>query len=89
MIHDGPKETLPVHKMVVAAACSGVAVSTVLTPVELIKCRMQAGALHGALPYTSTLNCLQRTVADEGLVTGLFKGHTSTLVREIPGNIAW
>jgi hypothetical protein len=41
LCHDGPKETMPVHKLVVCAMASGVAVSTVLTPVELIKCRMQ------------------------------------------------
>ena len=41
LCHNGPKETMPVHKLVVCAMASGVAVSTVLTPVELIKCRMQ------------------------------------------------
>ena len=41
LCHDGPRETMPVHKLVVCAMSSGVAVSTVLTPVELIKCRMQ------------------------------------------------
>jgi solute carrier family 25 carnitine/acylcarnitine transporter 20/29 len=40
-------------------------------------------------PYNNTLDCLVRTVREEGPVRGLFAGHTSTLARECPGNIAW
>ena len=59
LCHDGPKETMPVHKMVVCAMASGVAVSTVLTPVELIKCRMQTLA-SDAVRVVQTVQTLPR-----------------------------
>lgn len=121
LCHDGPKESMPVYKLVACAMASGVAVSTVLTPVELIKCRMQTLAANAvrAIPpvhrqdlppyfsstavvdanpalasprqvvYKSTLDCLARTVREEGVAHGLFKGHVSTLMRELPGNVSW
>jgi hypothetical protein len=39
--------------------------------------------------YKSTLDCLLRTVREEGIANGLFKGHVSTLMRELPGNVSW
>ena len=88
LIHDGPKETMPTHKLVVCALCSGVAVSMILTPVELIKCRMQTMGTD-AVVYKSTWDCVKRTVKEEGLANGLYRGHSSTLMRELPGNICW
>ena len=88
LLHDGPRETMPTHKLVVCALCSGVAVSMILTPVELIKCRMQTMATD-AVVYKSTWDCVVRTVKEEGLANGLFRGHSSTLMRELPGNVCW
>ena len=41
LLDDGPKEDLPLPKVVAASIASAFAVSMVLTPTELIKCRMQ------------------------------------------------
>ena len=41
------------------------------------------------MAYKSTLDCLLRTVREEGIANGLFKGHVSTLMRELPGNVSW
>ena len=39
LIHDGPKESMPVHKVIVCSLASAFGVSVLLTPVELIKVR--------------------------------------------------
>ena len=88
LMHDGPKETMSVPQTVAASLFAGVAVSTVLTPVELVKCRMQTLS-EGAVRYKSTADCLVRTLREEGLMHGLYRGHTSMLARECPGNVAW
>lgn len=46
-------------------------------------------ALARQVAYKSTLDCLVRTVRDEGVINGLFRGHSSTLMRELPGNVSW
>eukprot|EP00049_Salpingoeca_infusionum_P022467 m.6927 g.6927 ORF g.6927 m.6927 type:complete len:299 (-) comp5206_c0_seq1:256-1152(-) len=71
-------------------AFAGLCVAHVLTPVELIKCKMQAQNVEGAARvYNSSFDCLIKVVKEDGIVRGLFRGHTATLLREIPGNMAW
>ena len=62
---------------------SGVVVSTVTTPIELIKCRMQA--VPSGVFFRNSLDCLLFTLRHGGW-KGLFRGHASTLMREGPGN---
>jgi hypothetical protein len=63
----------------VAGAVAGVALSLILSPTELVKCRMQVGQ------HTSPIACLQHVIQTEG-VWGLSRGFRATLCREIPGN---
>lgn len=85
---------VPFWKLLAAGAGSGFASTCVLTPVELIKCRLQAqlnGPAVGSstqLLYKGPVDCILRTVKAEG-VTGLWRGNLSTLAREIPGNMSW
>lgn len=65
-----------------AAAAGGAALSGILSPVELIKCRMQ---VHGPR-YTSSWHCIKEVIRQEGL-RGLGRGLGATLCREIPGNM--
>lgn len=65
--------------LAMASAFSGMCISFVLSPFELIKCRLQAGYAR------STAECLRLTVQGEGY-KGLARGVTGTLAREIPGN---
>ena len=65
----------------VAAAVAGVALSFVLSPVELVKCRLQ---VHGPL-YLNPAHCVRLTVQREGW-HGLTRGLGATMLREIPGN---
>lgn len=66
--------------MPVAGAAAGAALSAVLAPTELVKCRVQMGQAR------SPLACVRAVVAEEGVVRGLSRGLGATLVREVPGN---
>lgn len=88
LVHEGRKESMPISKVVFCSICSAIGVSKLLTPVELIKCRMQT-INPEAKAYKNTLDCVLRTWREEGLARGLYKGHMSTIMRECPGNIAW
>jgi hypothetical protein len=77
------------HPIVVSSiggASAGFAVAHVLTPVELVKCRLQAA--HSASMFSGPLDVLRDlSKSNEGIVRGLFRGHVSTLLREIPGGL--
>lgn len=93
---------VPMWKYYVSGAWSGVCVAFVLTPVELIKCRLQvqAGEASAAAVsfsatkaasgarYAGPIDCATQIIKQEG-VRGLWRGNGACLVREIPGNIAW
>lgn len=69
----------PLRAVPTAGAVAGVALSVILSPTELVKCRMQVGQ------HTSPLACLRHVVQTEGL-WGLSRGFKATLCREVPGN---
>ena len=81
---------LPLAGTAAAGFGAGLAVSVVLTPIELVKCRMQ---VQDTLPpekqvYKGVWHCACRTVSQEG-VRGLFRGYTSFAAREAPGSALW
>jgi hypothetical protein len=80
-------ESIPFSHKLACGMFSGVCVATILTPVELIKCRMQTSN-ESAVRYKNSLDCIARTVG-EGGPQALFQGHVGTLCREVPGNAAW
>mmetsp|Transcript_33639 Transcript_33639/g.78794 ORF Transcript_33639/g.78794 Transcript_33639/m.78794 type:complete len:215 (-) Transcript_33639:14-658(-) len=81
---------VPLPITLFSGGVAGFFVSKVLTPVELVKCRMQAQTDgHAQQRYRSTWNCFTTTLREEGLVKGLYKGHSAMLLREVPGNVAW
>lgn len=71
----------PLPAVAVAAAAAGAALSPVLSPAELVKCRMQAG--HDL--HASSWSCFMDGLRTEGW-RFLFRGLPSTAMREIPGN---
>jgi len=75
----GEKPSLSAQAL--AGAFSGACVSLLLTPVELVKCRVQ---IHGG----STMSVLKNTVLTEGLA-GLYRGYSGTFLRETIGGAAW
>ena len=85
--HLAPGEELPMRLVWLAGAGTGLAVSFVLTPIELIKCRLQVTS--PTLPrYTGPLDCLRRSLAAEGYSV-LYRGLFGTMLREVPGTAAW
>ncbi|CAL8469238.1 g8779 [Coccomyxa elongata] len=72
-----------------SAGTAGVVLSSVLSPFELIKCRMQMAHrnVHGGAkpPYSTSLECLRHLLRTEGL-RGLTRGTGATMARETPGN---
>lgn len=85
--------SLPMSDLAIAAAASGAMAGLVLTPIELIKCKMQVqmmGAVHQAstLATTNALGLISNTIRKEG-VAGLWHGLSGTLLREVGGGIAW
>ena len=84
----GEKNELTLFELCMAGAGAGVAVSFVLTPVELIKCRMQVSAQMDVPLYKGPWDVVSQALRKDGL-RGLYTGHLSTMYREIPGNFCW
>lgn len=87
---------LPLSYVLASGAGTGFVVSFVLTPTELVKCRLQvqvdtpgACAAPGTpAPYKGPLDCLTRSIREEGLAV-VYRGHVGTMLREIPGTACW
>mmetsp|Transcript_28183 Transcript_28183/g.32437 ORF Transcript_28183/g.32437 Transcript_28183/m.32437 type:complete len:323 (+) Transcript_28183:62-1030(+) len=85
-------QDLSLFQLALAGAGAGACVPFVLTPVELIKCRLQVqNHSSGAAfrQYKGPIDVCIRTIKTEGLINGLYRGNTATLLREIPGNFCW
>ncbi|KAJ8489093.1 hypothetical protein ONZ45_g13716 [Pleurotus djamor] len=87
-----PSEKLDLSQLALAAAGAGAFTSFVLTPIELVKCKMQVQMLA---PVTSSSSSpmgpfaiIRSTIATSGL-RGLWLGQTGTLIRETGGTAAW
>ncbi|GLC46505.1 hypothetical protein PLESTB_000334100 [Pleodorina starrii] len=82
----GGAAAVPLPSVAVAGAVAGAALSFILGPTELIKCRMQQAGSSVRYPG-GPLQCLRDIVAREGgLVGGLSRGLGATMAREVPGN---
>eukprot|EP00802_Teleaulax_amphioxeia_P013932 Tamp_13987.p1 GENE.Tamp_13987~~Tamp_13987.p1 ORF type:complete len:238 (-),score=18.57 Tamp_13987:683-1396(-) len=86
MISKDPQNQ-PFYQKLLCGMFSGLCVATVLTPVELIKCKMQT-TNEAAVKYKNSWECILATVRQGGL-RALFNGHVGTLCREVPGNAVW
>lgn len=83
-----PNEDLSIRSLVVAGTLSGACVSVLLTPIELIKCRLQVQDGLSEARYRGPLDVLRQTLSRDG-VFGLFRGHLGTFLRESAGGAAW
>ena len=84
----GPE--LPAWKLMIASGGSGIGVTCVLTPVELIKCKLQVQNTPGytGVAYKGPLDVVYKICTQESPL-GLTRGMLGTLIREVPGNVAW
>lgn len=85
MSRNDKKELSQTDKLI-CGAFSGLCTSFVLTPIELIKCRMQVETIRH---QSKTLPQIVSSVVSEHGVKGLWKGANSTILREVGGSIAW
>lgn len=93
------QDQLPLRVLVTAGAMSGGVTSIVLTPIELVKCRMQV-PLQSSLDPTlgsraglaskslGPLAVIRDVYSREGL-RGFWRGQLGTLLRETGGSAAW
>ena len=68
-----------------AGMFAGLINSFVLSPIELVKCRLQIQTeanIRNAY-YKGSIHCIQRILTEEG-VNGIFKGLVATILREVP-----
>ena len=81
----------PLLSSAVAGAFGGLVVPFVLTPVELIKCRLQGqqGMPKETWTYKGPLDCIAKTIKQDGIAKGLYRGNCCTLLREVPGCFFW
>eukprot|EP01100_Stratorugosa_tubuloviscum_P011764 TRINITY_DN5336_c0_g2_i1.p1 TRINITY_DN5336_c0_g2~~TRINITY_DN5336_c0_g2_i1.p1 ORF type:complete len:321 (+),score=119.37 TRINITY_DN5336_c0_g2_i1:115-1077(+) len=81
---------LHIYEHFFCGAVAGLFVSFVLTPVELVKCRLQIqqGINSGPARYSGPIDVVKQTIKEAGFF-GMFKGHSATLFREIIGNAVW
>jgi ornithine carrier protein len=86
--------SLSLPQLALAGAMSGMVASFVLTPVELIKCKLQVQdveSLYGKgrpKVYNGPLDVLKQTFRTDGL-RGLYRGHLGCMIRESGGGAAW
>lgn len=83
-----PGQELPFSNVLLAGAVSGAACSFVLTPIELIKIRVQTYTMTGGIGRTNVLVALKEVLGHGGLLS-LYRGQMGTLLRETGGSAAW
>lgn len=93
----GAQVSLPFSALLFAGAASGAVTSLLLTPIELIKCRMQVpftpAHLRPEIGYTNPkllgpFQLIKQVFKTQG-VLGFWHGQLGTLIRETGGSAAW
>lgn len=75
----------------VKTACGGFAgfcVSFVLTPIELVKCKLQVANISSTGISNSYLSMIRSIMKEDGAI-GLWRGSASTMLREVSGTAVW
>jgi mitochondrial ornithine carrier protein len=93
------KVELPFPYLLGCGAASGAFTSLLLTPIELVKCKMQVPAIHAAqspggtataasLRPPTAIQLISQIFRTQGL-SGFWHGQLGTLIRETGGSAAW
>lgn len=83
-------EDLPLSRVFLAGSMGGMTTSFIVTPLELIKCRLQVdrvskeGMGGSVARYKGPIDCLLQSVRQEGIRV-LYRGHSATFLRESLG----
>lgn len=88
-------EKLPIEALLLCGGGSGAFTSVLLTPIELVKCKMQvqtvnqtAAAPSIKIAHPGPLKLIGQIYRSQG-VKGFFHGGTGTFFRETGGSAAW
>ncbi|PYH44790.1 putative mitochondrial ornithine carrier protein AmcA/Ort1 [Aspergillus saccharolyticus JOP 1030-1] len=83
-----PSDMLPFPALVLCGAASGSITSLALTPVELIKCKMQVPLAGPGGKAPGPLALIVSVFRRDGLM-GFWRGQLGTFIRETGGGAAW
>ncbi|KAF2675226.1 mitochondrial carrier [Microthyrium microscopicum] len=85
-----PTQDLPFAALGFCGAISGAFTSILLTPIELVKCKMQVPAIqsHGEWRAPTVTSVIASVYKHQGIM-GLWHGQMGTLIRETGGSAAW
>lgn len=75
------------QQIILSGAFAGSCASLVLTPVELVKCKLQVSNLGSHKPV-KILPTIKQVLKESG-IGGLWQGQSGTFIRESLGGIAW
>jgi len=85
-------ESLPLSALWFSGAFSGAFTSFVLTPIELVKCKMQVPITATAgvkMPKVPKIPSVIRRVYKQDGILGFWHGQMGTFLREVGGGAAW
>ncbi|KAK6608698.1 amino acid transporter [Botrytis cinerea] len=85
-------QPLPLEALWMTGALSGALTSLILTPIELVKCKIQVPATtpNGSVPVAAkTVSSVIREVWHHQGIRGFWNGQLGTLIRETGGCAAW
>ncbi|KAJ5248642.1 hypothetical protein N7468_000093 [Penicillium chermesinum] len=87
MVYPGVDQ-LPLGVLLLSGAASGSVTSLALTPIELIKCKMQVPVESAGSKPPGPMTLIISVFRQEGL-RGFWRGQLGTLIRETGGSAAW
>ncbi|KAI8322182.1 mitochondrial carrier, partial [Martensiomyces pterosporus] len=84
-----PTDKLSTNQILFAGGFSAIPTTAVMAPMERIKCTLQvAGAGGAGVAYKGPIDAALGIVRTGG-ITSLFKGTCATLLRDVPGSVAY
>ncbi|KAJ7660047.1 mitochondrial carrier domain-containing protein [Mycena rosella] len=94
--YQSTEEASSIPQIAIAGAGAGAMTSFLLTPIELVKCKMQVQMLIApnlmspisSPPQLGPISVFMSVIRNTG-VRGLWLGHTGTFIRETGGTAAW
>eukprot|EP01100_Stratorugosa_tubuloviscum_P001287 TRINITY_DN1288_c0_g1_i1.p1 TRINITY_DN1288_c0_g1~~TRINITY_DN1288_c0_g1_i1.p1 ORF type:complete len:313 (-),score=112.62 TRINITY_DN1288_c0_g1_i1:185-1123(-) len=87
LLKQDSQNQLTLSQNMICGAVAGFFVSSVLTPIEYVKCQLQVQNTISK-QFRGPLDVLYQTIKTSGL-KGIFRGHSATIARETLGNAAW
>jgi len=78
------------QQLCVAGGISALPTTAIMAPSERLKCLLQldSSSTGGKKKYNGLVDCFRKVYA-EGGIRSVYKGTAATLIRDVPGTIAW